>query len=195
MRRGLDRPSPPSIATCSNSRSKSLDASGGGDRPRPRQTPPPRNAIELSSLVGSRIKRCDERLAVAFVLPLFVSKTGLRHRGRKQSWAPQRSRCEPCVLKVAIHAQRRPRPATDSLPLWGGVRGGGNPREHHCPFHSGFSTAPSAVSTSSIDSSSDFRDVAVAEPQDLEAAPVEIRVLAASAAAPSARRAGCRQPR
>src|SRR5882757_5532262 len=30
-------------------RSKSLDASGGGEPPRPRQTPPPRNAIGLSS--------------------------------------------------------------------------------------------------------------------------------------------------
>src|SRR5262245_24853775 len=53
-----------------NSRSKSLDASGGGEGPRPRQTPPPRNAIGLSSSVDTRVEPCDGRAKpVAFRPP------------------------------------------------------------------------------------------------------------------------------
>ena len=63
-------------------------------------------------------------------------------------------------LRVRTRVQRRARSirlSADRLPSpsWGGVGGGGNPRGHRSPFHSGFSTAPSAASTSSITPSSD----------------------------------------
>jgi hypothetical protein len=59
-----------------NSRAKPLDARGGGEGRRPRQTPPPRNAIGLSSPVGDCVERCDGRAKpVAFrPPPSFVPK-------------------------------------------------------------------------------------------------------------------------
>ena len=52
-----------------NGRSKSLDAPGGGDRPHTRQTPPPRNAIELSSPVDDCVDSCDGRAKLVAFRP------------------------------------------------------------------------------------------------------------------------------
>ena len=53
-----------------NSRAKPLDAPGRGERRRPQHTPPPRNAIGLSSPVGGCIERRDRRAKpVAFRPP------------------------------------------------------------------------------------------------------------------------------
>src|ERR1043166_5364272 len=84
-----------------NGRSKSLDASGGGDGPRVRQTPPPRNAIGLSSLVGGLVGRINWRAKpVAFrPPPSYVPKAGLRHRGGGENGRRQGSPDTPAPAR------------------------------------------------------------------------------------------------
>src|SRR5438552_7306043 len=81
-----------------NGRSKSLDASGGGDGTRSRQTPPPGNAIGLSSPVGDGIERCNGRAKpVAFrPPPSYVPKVSLRHRGRDENGRAKSPRTPLC---------------------------------------------------------------------------------------------------
>src|ERR1043166_5709656 len=63
------------------------------------KTPPPGNAIGLSSPVGCRDERCDWRARpVAFrPPPSFVPKAHLRHRGRRMcgAWVPYAAGTEP----------------------------------------------------------------------------------------------------
>src|SRR5256714_15173830 len=88
------------LTAYANGRSKSLDASGGGDGPRPRETPPPRNAIGLSSPVGGLVGRINWRAKpVAFRPPpracrrrAFGTGGGTKMAGAKFPRTPPRPR-------------------------------------------------------------------------------------------------------
>src|SRR5205085_9745027 len=85
------------LTAYANGRSKSLDASGGGDGPRPRETPPPRHAIGLSSPVGGLVGRINWRAKpVAFrPPPPRAPKASLRHRGRDENGRAKFPRTPP----------------------------------------------------------------------------------------------------